>query len=74
MDKVNTKANALALAIKEVIAESNAVSNIWYRVSGIVASEEQRLWNEGYNIDTLQLIKGLRSRLNDVINEQEKIL
>lgn len=59
-------------AIKQASAEERAIDNIWTRISGIIASESQRLWNDGYSVDTVALIKGLRDRLNEVIKMEEE--
>lgn len=62
----------LEAVIRQVRAEERAIDNIWTRISGIVASEAQRLWNDGYRVDTTVLIKGLRNRLNEVIEREEE--
>lgn len=59
-------------AIRQASAEECAIDNIWTRISGIIASESQRLWNDGYSVDTVALIKGLRDRLNEVIKMEEE--
>lgn len=59
-------------AIRQASAEERAIDNIWTRISGIIASESQRIWNDGYSVDTVALIKGLRDRLNEVIKMEEE--
>ena len=59
-------------AIRQAREEERAIDNIWTRISGIIASESQRLWNDGYIVDTVALIKGLRDRLNEVIKMEEE--
>ena len=59
-------------AIRQERAEERVIDNIWTRISGIIASESQRLWNDGYCVDTVALIKGLRDRLNEVIKMEEE--
>lgn len=65
------KSILLEAAIKQARAEERAIDNIWTRVSGIVVSEAQRLWDDGYRVDTTVLIKGLRDRLNYAIAKEE---
>lgn len=65
------KSILLEAAIRQARAEERAIDNIWTRVSGIVVSEAQRLWNDGYRVDTTALIKGLRDRLNEAIAKEE---
>ena len=65
------KSSLLKSVIKQARAEERAIDNIWTRVSGIVVSEAQRLWDDGYRVDTTVLIKGLRDRLNYAIAKEE---
>ena len=65
------KSSLLKSVIKQARAEERAIDNIWTRVSGIVLSEAQRLWDDGYRVDTTVLIKGLRDRLNYAIAKEE---
>lgn len=65
------KSSLLKSAIMQAKAQERAIDNIWTRVSGIVVSEAQRLWDDGYRVDTMVLIKGLRNRLNDAIAKEE---
>lgn len=65
------KSSLLKAAIMQAKAEERAIDNIWTRVSGIVASEAQRLWADGYRVDAMVLIKGLRERLNCAIAKEE---
>ena len=65
------KSILLEAAIKQARAEERAIDNIWTRVSGLVVSEAQRLWDDGYRVDTTVLIKGLRDRLNEAIAKEE---
>ena len=60
------------VAIRQARAEERVIDNIWTRISGIIASESQRLWKDGYSVDTVALIKGLRDRLNEVIKMEEE--
>ena len=60
------------VAIRQGGAEEGVIDNMWTRISGIIASESQRLWNDGYSVDTVALIKGLRDRLNEVIKMEEE--
>ena len=66
------RAFLLKAAIRQASAEERAIDNIWTRISGIIASESQRLWKDGYSVDTVALIKGLRDRLNEVIKMEEE--
>lgn len=65
------RATLLEAVIRQARAEERAIDNIWTRVSGIVVSEAQRLWDDGYRVDTTVLIKGLRDRLNYAIAKEE---
>ena len=65
------KSILLKSAIMQAKAQEQSIDNIWTRVSGIVVSEAQRLWDDGYRVDTMVLIKGLRDRLNDAIAKEE---
>lgn len=65
------KSSLLKSAIKQARAEERAIDNIWTRVSGIVVSDAQRLWDDGHRVDTTVLLKGLRDRLNEAIAKEE---
>ena len=70
-DIAGRKSILLEAAIRQARAEERAIDNLWTRVSGIVVSEAQRLWYDGYRVDTTVLIKGLRDRLNEAIAKEE---
>ena len=67
-----TKAQLLASVIMQLNAQDRAVNNIWARLSGILLSEARLLWDKGYDVDTLTLIKALRTKLSELIETEEK--
>ena len=70
-DNAFRKSSLLEAALIQAREEERAIDNIWTRISGIVVSEAQRLYDKGYNVRTIELIKGLRDRLNEAIAKEE---
>lgn len=65
------KSILLEAALIQAREEERAIDNIWTSISGIIVSEAQRLYDNGYNVRTIALIKGLRDRLNEAIAKEE---
>lgn len=66
-----TKEGLLVSAIRELDERDRSIENIWFCLSGKIVTESNRLWNLGYDVKPIELVKGLRQKLNEVIEKEE---
>lgn len=68
------KYKLLAAAVEQVKEESRAADRIWFSLSGKIACEVQRLYEMGYNVQPITLIRELKERLENAIETERENL
>jgi len=68
------KYKLLAAAVGQTKEESRAVDRIWFSLSGKIACEVQRLYEMGYNVQPITLIRDLKERLENAIETERENL
>ena len=70
-DVQERKAVVLAHAIREVKEIGRAVDGIMFSMSGRMTSERMKLWDKGFDVSFLQLLREVRLRVQELIEQEQ---